>query len=449
MLHMDNHNNEIDELFRQRFDGLKDHSVDPKTQWSAVETQLNAGVTGATATTATSGGGFAFGSSVAGMAASVGSLIMVAGISSGDRSVTQESAVSQVIIQAPALNVETVQLNAAAYSTIPSDMGLADVASGDVSFDFASSELTSSNASSEATSTASLLAVSDNSNASDLAIASDDVSFEGQQSAWESVALVNQTEARRNLVPDFMNLLSVGPEANDIVSNNIPSSEHLPVSDWKKRHSFFLRAGLRIGSGESNSNITPALWSVNGVFTGGYRLTLDRKFFITAEAGWLRRSGNGVERSREVDPSIIQAVVNGYGSDGEELEVTVEERLIGYRMDYVHVPVALHMKVSKKSNGSVGVFGDYLVAALNDAHFLYNSRVYAPDWGVVSTTKEGLTKFRYGVLLGYDYDLHPRLTVAASGMVPLNSPMTKTDDFRMINNSNKLIDLQIGLKYNI
>lgn len=452
---MDNPRDEIDDLFRQRFEGLKDHSVSPGSQWPAFQSQWSAQTAGS-ATTAVAGG-TTTGSSLISMAAAVGSIVVVAGISTSDKSlnlIPEQTSVSATILideiqvdnstraASYVAADEPVDDQAASNATSISDAVVTASGSVDVVDD---SKPDVSNLVDAGSSAASIASTSESIIAA--------TAYEGHTVDYETQK-VTKTSGRIALPSVFsMSLLSIAPDENSIVQSDVPSFGEPSVSAWKDRHSFFLRAGLRLGSGESNSYRTPALWSVNGVFTGGYRLNIDRKFFVTAEAGWLRRSGNGIERTRKRDVSSIAAVVSaGYGanSGSESVEVTIDESLIGYRMDYLHIPIALHMTLGKKSSGSVGMFTDYMVAARNEAYIIYNSDQYVlSDFGVTNNSMDGLNRFRYGVLMGYDYDLHPRLTMAVSGMVPINSPLKETGGFRMIDDPNKLIELQIGLKYNI
>lgn len=85
---------------------------------------------------------------------------------------------------------------------------------------------------------------------------------------------------------------------SSVVNTDIIEPE---IMAWNNNHMWFLRTGLRIGSGESNSFEIESEWKADTSFSFGYGFTLTDRSYITAELGWLRRSGNGIERSRSVD----------------------------------------------------------------------------------------------------------------------------------------------------
>ena len=90
--------NEIDDLFKNRFEGYKDHSVNPSEQWAALENQLNAGSNANKISTGISS------MKMLSMAASVAVILSLGLISQSDVNHTLSQAISQIEDQT---NLET------------------------------------------------------------------------------------------------------------------------------------------------------------------------------------------------------------------------------------------------------------------------------------------------------------------------------------------------------
>jgi hypothetical protein len=124
------------------------------------------------------------------------------------------------------------------------------------------------------------------------------------------------TRHRRFVGVEKMPSLELLSQIDGIAERTMP--EHVDAKLFRK-HSAFVRVATRTGNGESNSSSDPAKWRLNGLASVGYSYAFNAKTFITAEIGLLRRSGNGIERSKDVDlEPLANVLLNNFGGATEE-----------------------------------------------------------------------------------------------------------------------------------
>ena len=101
-----NNSEELDKVFRERFDGLKDHSIDPAAQWA----KFDVGASVSSGSGISSSGSFA---STWGMVASVAGIMGIALFTSQDNNVGTPAEFNgysqQEIIQSPLSQDEIIQ----------------------------------------------------------------------------------------------------------------------------------------------------------------------------------------------------------------------------------------------------------------------------------------------------------------------------------------------------
>lgn len=426
---------EIDELFKARFDGVKDHRVDPNAQWVRFESELEAAMVGSAGATAST-----VGTSLSswGMAASVAAIIGVAGLVNQDRSALEQ----------PNPTAERIQLVQAATSWFESS---------ETASDWVSAESINERNNRVGTLDPALPYISDDEPSSSIGLAlaetSEEPVFDRNPTAKskEPLAFARRVLDRLGKMP----ALGFGTGARDIAARDLPD---LPDAKIFRQHGAYVRAGIRTGNGESNSMSDPAKWRLNGVASVGYTYAFSPKTFISAEIGLLRRTGNGLERSQDVDlEPLANVLLNNFGgATEEELELrrnfmNVRESFVAQRLDYVHMPVALHVNLTTHSNASIGTFVDYLIGVENESYMVYNSTDYIKaDFGSNDgSTMEGLNRWRLGLMAGYEHTISQHVTIDARAMLPITTVFDRSSEFYQHAEPNQLVDLQVGLNYKI
>jgi hypothetical protein len=444
---MDNPENNIDSAFRERFNDAKDLSLDPNTTWHSVESGLGSAASAAVT------------QSVVGSAASkislfklaavfVGSLLL-AGVMKSDQDVTSQNSGFSETLHASLTSKMT-------SNNVKSDLESEPIINAESKFPLTSatphlsivSNSTGSNAPIDLESKTNLTAnaiatIIPDSNDSDYEpkIALNiDKNFIGFKS-FNAIAREAGIEKLELLALDQDNTSS-------IVNPDIVEPE---IVAWNNNHMWFLRAGFRIGSGESNSFEIESEWKANPSFSFGYGFTLTDRSYITAELGWLKRSGNGIERTRSVDlnPLINSlAITIGQGTDDD---LIIHESLVATRMDYIHFPVNYNHLFAENWTFSVGGFMDLLISAKNDGYLVYNNTEYQASITGRSelSSTEGLNKVRFGAMLGAERKIYQNLSAYGQLMVPLNSAIDSKSDYRIIDETNRLVDLKLGIAFRI
>jgi hypothetical protein len=428
---------EIDDLFKGRFEGVKDHQFDPTKQWVRFESQLDAALASSAAAAST-------GVSAWGMAASLAAVISVAGLVSQDR--------SHAAYEEP--DAQRIHLTQSVDEWGSSE-ALVVASSG--SFNSAASGLEASTVSS------GLLAASTVTTAGSPPASNDasEVEVMPVQESLESYvanAYVNEegaTKHRRFAGVEKMPVLDLLSEINGVAERTMPTRIEAKMF---RKHSAFVRLAMRTGNGESNSSSDPAQWRLNGLASIGYSYAFNAKTFITAEIGLLRRSGNGIERSKDVDlEPLANVLLNNFGgATEEEMELrrsfmNVRESFVAQRLDYLHMPVALHVNLTTHSNASIGTFVDYLVGVQNESYMVYNGMDYIrADFGLNDqSTMEGLNRWRLGLMAGYEQSISQHVTLDVRAMLPITTVFDRNSSYYQHAEPNQLVDIQLGLSYKI
>lgn len=438
--------NEIDDLFKNRFEGYKDHSVNPSEQWVAFEQQLNTG----SSTTKTSAGFSSM--KMLSMAASVAAIISVGLISQSDVNHIPQQATSQ------SANETDFSLNKASFVPfVNEDEG---------SFGFAAIEAVE-------TRTAWLLSEHTIETSSGLAIQNSDFASVKQ----ESTALLASTTVDQSLekntdrtIYDDSQVSYAGLRAN---VNKMPSlsltvrsqelAEHnnsLDFLDYAAKaglgSDFFMRVGVRFGNGESNNKFQPNNWTANAMASIGFKKAIKDNMGWMVELAYLRRSGNGLERNQNLEVERLYTAFNNSfnaGANSEEItpSFTIDRSIIATRLDYVQLPVSMYYEASQKLSFNAGAYADFLLRASNATYLVYNQKDYVsrnPSEDELNS-KEGLNRFRYGLSAGANYEIMSNLSLDLRTMVPLNSPFNSTAEVCANRGAKQSLDLMIGLRYSI
>jgi hypothetical protein len=418
--------NDIDDVFRQRFEGLKDFSTDPSIGWSAVEAGM-AQSSVLAAATSSSAGVILFKA-----AAIIGSLMVVVGLAQSDGPIQPEDKFEFHLAHSNPLENHVID------EVIPSD-GFArnDAIKTSPLNVIHTAQSTSESSIAESVTLSNSPVVMD----SELAV----ITWSGQADA-----AFNKSNNKRIFTSIPFMPSRVKSYTNPIIASRNDIMEEPVIEHWSSNHIWYLRGALRIGSGESNSFEVESKWKANPSFAFGYGFSLSDRSYITTEIGWLRRSGNGIERTRDIDLDPIITSLTGTGS-ADGTSYLIHESLVATRMDYVHVPVTYNELFNDNWSVSIGGFCDYLISAENEGYVVYDNTQYrASVTGKTElNSKDGLNKFRYGALLGAERHLGRQLSAFGNMMVPLNSAVDASSDYRVIDETNRLIDLQIGLIYRI
>jgi hypothetical protein len=420
--------NDIDEIFRQRFEGLKDFTRDPSIGWSAVE----AGMAHSTVFTAAVSNSASF--VLFKSAAILGSLMVITGIAQSDKVVQPENQQFdyQLVHSTPPEESQPDVYISAETAAIADKaaMNQSNVSINNFPV-FSEPEVIEPVALAEAV-------VNQNSQIG--------MTVESESDAMSSYVT---RDLRIGASIAYMPM-RVKSHINPVIESRNDVMEEPQIEHWANNHIWYLRGSLRIGSGESNSFEVESKWKANPSFAFGYGFSLSDRSYITTEIGWLRRSGNGIERTRDIDLDPIITSLTGTPSvDGSSY--VIHESLVATRMDYIHIPVTYNQLFNDHWSVSVGGFCDYLISAENEGYVVYNNTQYrASVTGKTElNSKDGLNKLRYGALLGAERHIGRQLSAFGNMMVPLNSAVDASSEYRVIDETNRLIDLQMGLIYRI
>jgi hypothetical protein len=437
--------NEIDDLFKNRFEGYKDHSVNPSEQWAAFENQLNAGSNA----TKTSAGISSM--KMLSMAASVAVILSLGLISQSDVNHTPSQAISQIEDQT---NFET---NESPFAPLLNET--------DGSDDFASiraseskaiwlsentveasgygDPLSSSNGSIEQESSALLASTSFDQSLDEKA---DRSIFDNSQLSYAnlradlnkmpalSISLKNAELAETNKGIDFLDYAAKSGLGND----------------------FFVRLGVRFGNGESNNKFQTNNWTANAMASVGFKKAIKDNMGWMLELAYLRRSGNGLERNQNLEVERLYTAFNNSfnaGTNSNEItpSFTIDRSIIATRLDYVQLPLSMYYDANQKLSFNAGAYADFLLRASNATYLVYNQKDYVsrtPNEDELNS-REGLNRFRFGLSAGANYEIMNNLSLDLRTMVPLNSPFNSTAEVCASRGAKQSLDLMIGLRYSI
>ncbi len=428
------HQDDIDKAFHDRFEGLKDYSVDPASQWVKFEAGMNAPVQSGLSSTG------AFSSSM-GMAASIVGLIGLAVFTSQDKTALSIPEIERAE-QEIAISEEASKHDRTSALWLHEER------------DEESTESTYEKPAKEAEVSEFNLAQ----NASSTSAIDSEKTFEesGSIVSVESFQDGGEMEGRSEL--HSMKVLDLSVDIAGVELRDIPSIAEREEVVYQSTKSLFFRAGARVGNGESNTQVAPSKWRLNGLLSIGYNYTLSAKTSVSIEAGYLVRSGNGVERSRRIDLDPLFSMIsssNGFSHSTIALpsasSIDIRESLVATRMSFIHVPALVHVQVGNHSNASVGCYADYLLSVKNESYMVYNGQDYIGadlDLGT-QDTKEGLKAMRLGLVAGYEHSVTERLSGDIRAMLPITSIYDRKSSLYSPKEPNQMVDFQFSLIYKI
>lgn len=405
---MDKPNHHIDNAFKERFAGLKDHSISPKVGWA----HLEAGLQASTATTSSVANG-AYLQSLwqLGMAASVAIGLAVVTPTDSTPSLLEDQHTLEDAVQLAAMPIQAVATPLANW--------------------------TENKPAARATETSSHSSTLD------------------QRVSMQDLAAYS-FDAKADLSSEEMDLLSLGQVGltKDRVAPFIEALDIQAEPQIRKqsRHLVFLKGMFRTGTGESNSFEVASRYAPNAAFAFGYGYQLTQSTSITAEIGWVRRSGNGLERRRQlpINPAV-SGMTTTLGGGDDSRSIVAHEGLVATRMDYIHIPIRVHQAFNPRYNFTAGAYADVLIAARNRSFIIYHEKHYQEHNRTYSelSTLAGLNKLRYGLTAGIDRFIHKQVLVGATVDVPLNNALSIQEGVSIIDEPSRLVDLRIGITYRL
>lgn len=422
---MADYNDEIDDIFRGRFDGLKNTKFDPSLEWQAVEKSLYGSF--ASQTPVSSSSAVVFQKIAATLFVTVLSTIGV-NESTSNRSesiltaepIGIEALVANTVVEESRTNTPEVDLKGARAISESEELFFEE-STEVVNYKQADWSNTVLEAVNESESAEPHLVSNDNFNAFD-------TNFSRSQSIelLENKGYVYETPSIED--PKF-------------------TPENPIISKWMADHVWYFRGGARTGTGEANSSIRESSWNASPTFSFGYGVSLTDRSYMSIEIGVLRRTGNAIERVKQTEVSpIVQSFANTMSN---ESDLVMHRGMIAHQMDYIHTPIMYNYMLNHRWIASAGVFIDYLFAAQNQSITVYNTSEYVN----ASTTNEevisldGLNTLRYGAMVGIERQLFQNLSAFGLIMTPLNSAVDQKGAYESFGTANRLIDANIGLTY--
>lgn len=433
--------NEIDDLFKNRFEGFKDHSVNPTEQWAAFEHQLNVGSN----VTKTSAGFSSI--KMLSMAASVAAIISVGLISQSDENHTPSQAISQIEEQTG------FKLNESSFVPFMNENDFAATKAAESKATWLSEN--TFEASDYEAAVSSINSTIEQESSTLLASTSFDQSLEEKtdRTIFDNSQL-SYAGLRTNL--NRMPALSLSIENAQLAETN----KSLDFLDYAAKagfgSDFFVRVGVRFGNGESNNKFQTNNWTANAMASVGFKKAFKDNMGWMVELAYLRRSGNGLERNQNLEVERLYTAFNNSfnaGANSEEItpSFTIDRSIIATRLDYIQLPVSVYYDASQKLSLNAGAYADFLFRASNSTYLVYNQKDYVlrtPNQDELNS-REGLNRFRYGLSAGANYEIMSNLSLDLRTMVPLNSPFNSTAEVCANKGAKQSLDLMIGLRYSI
>lgn len=439
---MANDFHEIDDAFKNRFDGLKDRSVDPSAQWALFEEQLTA----ADAHTSLSASkGSLIGFKTIGIAASLIALISAAGLFSVSNSNKAFESRNGVTAFSDLKFKSVSELDSRITSSSNRSKNSADFTLPIRST--SQQELTKSLFDGEN----QLLASHNKSNGN--SPSSINLKETGFTEVDENVARFN---ARDRLA--FMNGLNAELQPTKSVESRSFSNTDFTQS-VAGVFDYFIRGGVRFGNGESNTTNVPNDWTANFLGTVGASTKLSNKIGVMVEIGYLRKSGNGLERNQNLEISnVYNAFHNSFANNNVVVndangieEFTVDKSIVAQKLDFVHIPVSAFYTFSNNVSLNAGSFVDVLFNVQNKAYTVYNGTDYVTRFAEQEElkSKAGLRSIRLGVSAGATYSLSNSLSFDLRANMPLNSAFNDQGEICASKKANQPLDLMFSLRYTI
>jgi hypothetical protein len=449
---MDNDFNEIDDLFKDRFEGLKDHSVSPTSQWGNFESQLNKSVINP----ASHSGGLVL--KKLSMAASIVGIIGITFLAQSDVSHlsnmgfdTADQHSKAVINSANSWvnNQKATFINSSAFKGA-FDLSLVDTKDPETIEQVVTSA-----------SDLELFDKPTNNAARNLSIGAPKTTKNTPEynialaSAERSSNSIENIAVRNNI--DFMSPIEKTARAINLadIDRTVESSDYFNKTGIAS--TFFLRLGVRFGNGESNSPQNPNAWTANAMASVGYKRAINTHYGWMAELAYLRRSGNGLERNQNLEVERSYSAYNtSFNAGGNNpLEVVpdfkVDRSLVASRLDYAQIPISMYYDANQKTSLNAGIYGEFLFNAQNKAYVIYNDVNYVAlnTSGEEKRSVEGLNRFRYGVSMGANYEIMQNLRFDVRALIPVNSTFNSHADLCANRTANRSLDFLISLKYSI
>lgn len=450
---MANDFNDIDHLFRNRFEDYKDHSVNPSSQWSAFEAMLDA----EQPVRVSKGDSIIRFISTAkkplAIAAGI-ALLISAGIYSSQK--TETSITSASTSEIDSQNISRISGSNTQQSNGTVKNGVSTVAGVAVAHEVYTENISSSGLSDFHNESAADERSFVNSDVS--RITSSNPVIENNLAAittFENSAIlgVASSEIRKGSV--FMPKLDLKNEN----TNGLFDTDRLTEqADYSIATSLagqtFVKIGVRFGNGESNNDQVTRFWAGNALASIGYKKPIRNSLGIMAELTYLRRSGNGLERNQNVEVDRLYTAfdnsVNPVSPDATP-NFTVDRSIIATRLDYLQVPVAAYFEPSSKTEINAGVYADLLFHARNETYLVYNQKDYVSRQPNTEELKslEGLNRLRFGLSAGARYEIMQNISLDLKALLPLNSPFNKSAGICASQQANQSFDLYLGLRYTL
>lgn len=455
---MDNHEDYIDETFKSRFEGSKDHSVNPADQWASFQESMIA--SNAAASGIGTSSGLAGGVSTWAAAASFATLVAVSSIVSGDQGseALNSAAIEAASIATIELNTETPQRDVATAGII--EFSAAEQSIADQTSDnpiITNSESNASIALSESSSalSASVTPLESRTNRSEPSpsLVINTATDPAMTSAVSQENVAGTISANSRGMLSNMPMLGLDVSESSLAIADVLEPQTKSAQRYTKLAFVELRAGMRLGVGERNTTV-PADLFVNPYASVGAGYRVSNNVNIVAGLGYSRRGGNSLERKQEFDISeLLGFVGNEYSSiDVSAVSgIQVEQSIVTTRTDWIQLPVSIELKTSERSSAYVGGYAEYMIHANNVVYLVYNeTERVSSSWSGINEDKfVGLRRLRGGAMIGGSYTVNSRISVDGRLLLSLSPALKDESGYRVTKEPNRGFDLQFGVSYRI
>lgn len=450
---MDNHDEHIDEIFRSRFEGLKDHSIDPASQWD----KLEAGLSGRSESHI---GGESLSSGITSgwaVAASVSVLIASSVIFSGDTT-------DQIVFDDGAIEPNTIALEPPIDEASERNTVLFEVDKSDESALSSAGKMKSSDQSTLLANDISIKdGASSSTNGSDGGQAGSDLVVASVSPAGNLAGASSSVNSSRNntSVIDLNDLspmksLGLGYASNEALVDQEATEYRAPKGErWVKRPFVMARAGLRSGLGDNNTARPNDLF-INGFAGVGFGYRISESVSIQSEIIYTRRSGQNIERKKQHDISqLLSFVGNTYNATAQSSEVPdnvkIDESLIATRTDWIQLPITVSVKATDRVAILAGGYLEYMISVNNESYLVYNETEYVSTSLLRDNKNDrvALNSLRYGSTVGASVEIMDRLSADARLLLNVSPTTVNQEEYTAAQMNGQSFDFQLGVTYQL
>lgn len=445
---MADNRNDIDELFRQQFDGYKDRTVDPAAQWASFEAMLNRQQRAAASGNSILANFFSSNKTVLSIAASLALLLSFVVWFNGADQVEINPPISGTTLNhySPLL---IQKLKAQSDQKTPSLNYLLPLGSKNIEArnELAYSAADDAKKESFSISTTKNQRVETEKNSQKKIMATIDASASLKN--FSSDEFIHHSDIKLMPIISLFNNSIAGLAEKSEIEN----TSYLKLA-LRKTDGIFVRLGVRFGNGESNSAQVSNFWAGNALASIGFKKAFSSNIGLMSELTYLRRSGNGLERNQSLEVDRLNIAFNNsvnQVSPSSGSTFSVDKSIIATRLDYVQIPISFYFEPTNNSEISAGVYTDILLHAKNETYLIYNQKDYVSREPNATEIKSqnGLNKIRYGISAGFQREIMPNISLDLKALLPINDALSSNSDQWNNIQVNRSIDFYLGLRYTL